>query len=214
MIIFGWTSLRHVKEKGAFYCPQCAAHQDYKLRAPRRWFTLYFIPVIPLDEHGRYVECNACKQTFVENVRDYDPVKQHEAFLSEVEKAARHAMLKMALADGHADEAELVEIAVHYKSITGKDVTLEELKAQLGSAAADQRSVAEYLATAAGMLNDRGKELVMRALLAVALADDNFDQSERDLAIECGKALMMSRAHVLGLLIEADESARRVSAPG
>ena len=50
------------------------------------------------------------------------------------------------------------------------------------------------------------------SLLAVAFADEHMDQSERELAIDCGKDLMMSRAHVLGLLIEAEESARPVAA--
>jgi hypothetical protein len=145
-------------------------------------------------------------------VLEFDPLKEQEKFLSEVEKAARHAMLKMALADGNADEAELVEVAVHYKTITGKEISVAELREQLPAVAADQRSVAEYLKTVSGMLNDHGKELVMRALLAVAFADEHMDQSERELAIDCGKALMMSRAHVLGLLIEAEESARPVAA--
>ena len=209
MIIFGMTSLKHVKDKGQFYCPQCATHKDFKLREPRRWFHLYFIPTIPLDTLGRYVECLQCKGTFVETVLEHDPVADRERFHSEVERAARWVALKMALADGAVTRDEVIEISALLKGLVNRDIGIEELETQVSQVSADERSVEDYLRSMAGQLNDFGKEAVMRGLLSVALADGNFDKTEREYALRCGLALMMSRAHVRGLIAEAEEHAER-----
>lgn len=212
MIIFGMTSLKHVKNKGQFYCPQCSSHKDYKLREPRRWFHLYFIPTIPLNTLGRYVECMQCKGTFVEAVLEHDPVADRDRFHSEVERAARWVSLKMALADGTVMRDELIEISALVKGLVNRDLSVEELEAQVPAVRADERSVEDYLRAMAGQLNDFGKEAVMRGLLSVALADGNFDRAEREFALRCGLALMMSRAHVRGLIDEAVEHAEREGA--
>ncbi|WP_395644797.1 TerB family tellurite resistance protein [Terricaulis sp.] len=212
MIIFGMTSLKHVKEKGTFYCPQCSDHKDYKLREPRRWFHLYFIPVIPLDNLGRYVECKQCKGTFVEQVLQHDPVADHNRFIGEVERATRWVTLKMALADGAATDDELIEISLLLKSLINRDVSVQELKEQVAQVAGDQRSVEDYMHAVVGMLNGTGKAQVMRGLLAVALADGNFDREERAFAKRCGDALLLDPAHTRGLIAEAEDHARREQA--
>lgn len=212
MIIFGLTSLKHVKDKGQFYCPQCVDHKDFKLREPRRWFHLYFIPVIPLDSLGRYVECRQCKGTFVENVLQFDPVADENRFVSEVEKATRWVTLKMALADGAVAREELIEISVLLKSLLNRDVASAELEAEVQAVAADQQSVEGFLKTAAGLLNGEGKAKVMRGLLAVALADGHFDKTERAFAKRCGDALLLDPAHTRGLIADAEDHARRETA--
>lgn len=64
MIIFG-SRARHITiGEGQFYCPQCNTKRDYLHKKAKRYFTLYFIPLIPLDELGEYVECQTCKVTF------------------------------------------------------------------------------------------------------------------------------------------------------
>ena len=214
MIIFGLTSLKHVKDKGQFYCPQCSDHKDFKLREPRRWFHLYFIPIIPLDNLGRYVECRQCKGTFVENVLENDPIAEQNRFRSEVEKAARWVTLKMAMADGSIAQEELIEISVLLKGLLDRDVPIAELEAEAPSVTADQQSVEDYLKTMAGMLNGNGKAQVMRGLLAVALADGHFDKAERAFAIRCGNALLLDPAHTRGLIAEAEEHAAREAAQG
>jgi tellurite resistance protein len=212
MIIFGFTSLKHVKDKGQFYCPQCTDHKDFRLREPRRWFHLYFVPVIPLDSLGRYVECRQCKGTFIENVLNYDPIAEQNRFRSEVEKATRWVTLKMALADGHVAQEELIEIAVLLKSLLDRDVPVAELEAEAPTVASDEQSVEAFLRTAAGLLNGEGKAKVMRGLLAVALADGNFDKAERAFAKRCGDALLLDPAHTRGLIGEAEDHARRETA--
>ena len=64
MIIFG-TRGRHKKlDEGIFYCPNCNQQRQYDHKKIQRYFSLYFIPVIPMDTVTEYIECQTCGTTF------------------------------------------------------------------------------------------------------------------------------------------------------
>ena len=73
MIIFGTRSTTPTVGHGTFVCPRCALERQYRQIAVRQWFTLYFIPVIPLGNRGEYVECTSCAGTFGMEILSYDP---------------------------------------------------------------------------------------------------------------------------------------------
>ena len=64
LIIFGTRGVTYRKAKGNFSCPACQTLTSYRHRRQRRFFTLYFIPVIPLDLLNEWVECDQCRGTF------------------------------------------------------------------------------------------------------------------------------------------------------
>lgn len=64
LIIFGRRTMNHVAGHGNFDCPRCGAGRQYTHKKVKRWFTLYFIPIIPLGTAGEYVECQSCAGTF------------------------------------------------------------------------------------------------------------------------------------------------------
>ena len=68
MIIFGWRAFYRTIAQGMFHCRHCGADRQYRQRAGRRWFTLFFIPVIPLNSVGDYVQCTACRTRYVAGV--------------------------------------------------------------------------------------------------------------------------------------------------
>ena len=55
-IIFGTRGVTSKKDRGQFQCPQCGSGCEYVHKSVRRFFTLYFIPVIPLDHLGEIAE--------------------------------------------------------------------------------------------------------------------------------------------------------------
>jgi transcription elongation factor Elf1 len=70
MIIVG-TKVKHRKiEEGEFFCPKCQAQSVYNLKRAVRYFTLYFIPVVPIAQIGEFVECQSCGLSFVPRVRE------------------------------------------------------------------------------------------------------------------------------------------------
>jgi zinc-ribbon family len=64
MIIFGMGSKHKKIGEGDFYCPHCRGRQYYFHKKAKRYFTLYFIPLIPLNDLGEFIECQTCKSTF------------------------------------------------------------------------------------------------------------------------------------------------------
>ncbi|WP_341252159.1 hypothetical protein [Euzebya pacifica] len=68
MIVFGWRTRFAILWEGMFACPYERQHRQARLREARRWFTLFWIPVIPLARLGRAVECSGCGLSFKEQV--------------------------------------------------------------------------------------------------------------------------------------------------
>jgi hypothetical protein len=69
MIIFG-TRVRHKKiGEGEFFCPKCQSTRRYHHKQAVRAFTLYFIPIFPIQQLGQFVECQTCGTAFEETVR-------------------------------------------------------------------------------------------------------------------------------------------------
>ena len=64
LIIWGTQTTPRCEAKGSFDCPRCSMRRTYALMAIKRWFTLYFLPVIPLGTRGRYVQCESCAETY------------------------------------------------------------------------------------------------------------------------------------------------------
>lgn len=62
--IWGTKGRITVLDTGLFQCPGCNKPQKYAIKQVRRWFTLYFIPLIPLRIVGTYIECNHCGSSF------------------------------------------------------------------------------------------------------------------------------------------------------
>jgi hypothetical protein len=70
MIIFGWRTRESTTGSGTFTCPHCRTSQVYRHVTYRRWFTLYFLPVIPLGRLGEQMECQGCLRCFSPQVLD------------------------------------------------------------------------------------------------------------------------------------------------
>src|SRR5690606_38999057 len=68
-IIFGINSSQKAKTAGQFQCPVCGAPRNYSEIRTGRYFSLFFIPLIPLGSSrtGRVV-CNQCGTEFDSDV--------------------------------------------------------------------------------------------------------------------------------------------------
>ena len=69
MIVFG-SRVRHKRlGEGEFFCPKCQATRRYLHKKAVRYFTLYFIPVFPIQQLGEFVECQTCSVAFQPEAR-------------------------------------------------------------------------------------------------------------------------------------------------
>lgn len=203
-ILFGTRGVTTTPEEGQFYCPSCQTKREYGLKRVRRFFTLFFIPLIPLDKLGEYVECKHCKNTYNPSVLGYDPEAEAAAFQSQYYAAAKHVMVKMMLADGEADKSEVIQMQKHMEALFGTYIDDADMLAEIEQAKNDGQDIESYIQNIAPNLNVNDKEKILMAAVSIALADGNFDNNERNLVIRLGKAMGLTNAHINGVIMEAE----------
>src|SRR6516165_9224700 len=94
LIIFGLRVFYRTIAQGTFHCRRCGGDRQYRHRVGRRWFTLFFIPVIPLNSVGEHVQCTTCRTRYVTEVLSQPTTAQMQAALPAGMRAAASAMLR------------------------------------------------------------------------------------------------------------------------
>jgi tellurite resistance protein len=203
MIIFGSRSVTSTKESGNFTCPGCGGTpQVYSRRVVRRFFTLYFIPILPLGKLGEFYECQHCRNTYNEQVLNFDPAAQQEKSRAEFIEHLKRLMILAALADGRVDPAEIDAIRKTYEGLSGTTLSVPEIEREISLARQAKITPADYTLRFAGNLTDRAKELVIKSVHPVLVADGEMGPDEHDLLNNLAHALDLSGAHFRGILTE------------
>lgn len=198
--VFGTRGLTSRVSEEEFYCAVCDSHQAGDLKRVRKFFTVYYLPVIPLKVVGRYVECRRCGCTFPASILRFPPEAAREKFEAVYERTLRRLLVEMALADRFVTPKELERVRRIYRELTGETIGEDALAEELEKARADERDITDYLEHVAYQLNDSGKELALEAALAVARADGLLREEEKELVENLGEALEMTPDHVRGVL--------------
>jgi len=68
IIIFGSRGVERKIDTGYFHCPSCQCDSPYSRKKITRFFTLYFIPLIPLGSVGEFVRCDQCGSDYATDV--------------------------------------------------------------------------------------------------------------------------------------------------
>ena len=199
MIIWGSYVTKKIIERGEFFCPGCAQHQGYNLRRPKKWGHLYWIPLIPMQELERYVECTACDKAWNESVLQHDPIREQHQRDEGLATMLAQLMLLMS-GQGGLTPALTDRIIDTTDRLIGGHATSESVASAVMSGS-DRNAVLANAARQADHLNDRGKEATLRAVIAVAPTRP-LGEREWILAADIGKQLGMSQAHVSGVLTE------------
>lgn len=192
IIIYGTRGMTSVGAQGRFHCPACG-QSAYQHKKVRRWFTLFFIPLIPLDLAGEYVECGKCFGTYELDVLSYDPAAEAAQFEAAFQVAIRRTMVKMCLADGVVDPEEVKVIREIYSKVARVELSEDDVREEIAEAMTDKRTVQQYLKDGIGRFNLQAKELILKAAYFVAAADGQFQQEEQKLLNNIGAALQMTK---------------------
>jgi uncharacterized tellurite resistance protein B-like protein len=186
MLIWGWRTRRKTLGEGTFFSPAAGRDAPYRLVEARRWFTLFFIPIIPLKVLGIFVECQITKSTYdpriLENPTNADLTDQLAAGVREV-------VCAVISADGAVtSEERRLAIEIVGGHVNGYDeAALDDDLARVGESPLDQRLA--YLSSA---LNEPGKERLLTAAATVMAADASIDDRDRDAVRSIGEKLGMS----------------------
>lgn len=196
MIIWGFRTIFRKIAEGLFHCPKEDADRPYQLKVAQRFFTLFFIPIIPLKKHGEVVECQGCKTRFEPSVLSRPTTPQMAMQLAD---AVRHAVVAVAQADGGASEAErAVALKVVAQFRNDGDYLAPHLEDDLRLLPV--HAVDDQLRAVAGFLSVEGRENVLRSVASVAMADGALSAAEERVLSTVGTGLGMTSAHISGVI--------------
>jgi hypothetical protein len=203
LIIFGLRVFYRTIAQGTFHCRRCGGDRQYRHRAGRRWFTLFFIPVIPLNSVGEHVQCTTCRTKYVTDVLSQPTTTQMQEALPEGMRAAVSAMLRS------GDPASQVSRQRAIEAVVGAGMsgyTEAMLNADLTQ---PFDSIRPALNRVGAQLTVQAKEWYLAEVIRIALADGPLTDGERQAALAIGLDLGMTQAQVLGVVAMTEQSAGR-----
>ena len=206
-IIFGTRGVTMNKDQGQFNCPRCG-HCDYKHKRVRCFFTLYFIPLIPMHQLGEYVECQTCQGTYQVEILQYDPSAANQNFEALFMVAMKQVMIAMLLADGVIDDSEVLELQETFQDVAGVEVTEQDLREEIAVIQQQGSNAIEMVAEFGPGLNEKGKEMVLTAAYQIAMADGVIDPSEQQLMEQLAGKMEITKAHLRGIMAELAEASK------
>ncbi|WP_195210286.1 tellurite resistance TerB family protein [Actinomarinicola tropica] len=197
IFIWGWrTRGSHIGD-GEFYCPNEGGDRRYRLMQARRWFTLFWIPVLPLKVLGEYVECTSCDEPFERKVLDLPTTSQ---MADALRTALRYLVVAIIRSDEKVTNAERrVALDVMGRFHHG-DYALIDLERDIAELEVD--GIDEVVARAGATLSASGQERVVRACVELATADDEISDADLDIIATAGRSMGMTPAHIKGVLDE------------
>ncbi|MDZ4849072.1 MAG: zinc-ribbon domain-containing protein [Pirellulaceae bacterium] len=202
MIIWGTRGLVSTVEEGTFHCPSCNLQRAFRLRQSRNWFTLYFIPVIPLNVAGRFVECASCGGSYAEEIRSYDPVRERK----KTEEQMLRVMVLSALADGQVDQGERNSIEQQYLDFAGLPVLDSVLDQEIAMAQQSGTTLNQYLGSQANQLTPHGKALIVKLAFETMSSSGGLEEGHQKELSQLAKTLGIPEEQYRALIAHISEA--------
>ena len=203
LIIFGFRAFFRTLAQGTFHCRRCGGDREYRHRAGRRWFTLFFLPVIPLNAVGEHVQCTSCRTRYVTDVLSQPTTAQMQAALPAGMRAAVSAMLRSGDPSNPASRQRAVEAV---KGSGVPDYTEAMLDADLMQSF---DAIRPALNQVGSQLAIQAREWYLAEVIRIAMADGPLTETERHAALAIGADLGMTQAQVIGVVAMTEQSAGR-----
>jgi hypothetical protein len=203
LIILGLRVFYRTMAQAMFYCRRCGGDREYRHRAGRRWFTVFFLPVIPLNQVGEHVQCTTCRTRYVTDVLSQPTTARMQEALPAGMRAAVSAMLRSGDPSSPVSRQRAIEAVIGSGVPDYDEATLS----------ADLMQPFEAIRPA---LNQVGTQLTIQArewylaeVIRIALADGPLSETERQAALAIGADLGMTQAQVIGVVAMTEQSAGR-----
>ena len=203
LIIFGLRVFYRTIAQGIFHCRRCGGDREYRHREGRRWFTLFFIPVIPLNSASEHVQCATCRARYVTDVLSLPTTAQMQSALPAGMRAAASAMLRSGDPASPVARQRAIEAVVGAGMPDYNDTALD----------ADLTQPFEAIRPA---LNEVGAQLTVQArewyladVIRIGMSDGPLTEGERQAAVAVGNDLGMTYAQAIGVIATTEQSAGR-----
>jgi uncharacterized tellurite resistance protein B-like protein len=204
MILYGTTTLTLSGERGQFYCPRCGRHSEFRQRNVRRFFTLYFIPLIPLNVIDSHVRCGACKGQFALEAKQFSKEDYEQKSRDAFAVILLRAMILIMLADGTIDPAELAELErLLAGNSSSLDVTRDTISQQIVLARQAGISVLTFLQNVSDHLDERQKNEIVRCCFLISTAAGDLREQQMQQLYQFPSALGIQESRFRDIIEEA-----------
>ena len=194
MLIIGLRTIWKTLRGGTFHCPNERTDRPYIVQEARRFFAIFFIPLIPLGKAGQAVRCESCKNRFPVSVLDQPTAIDRTDQLA---RAVRTVAVAMAAADGASDAAvrsRTVDLVNEY------DPGYDDAKLREDLRLLPVHDVQSVVAAVASGLDGPGKERFVTDMLSIATSNGEMTAAERRVLDALAAGLAMTPAHLRGVL--------------
>jgi len=193
-IIWGLRIIYRTLAQGVFYCRKCGGDRHYRHRAGRRFITVFFIPLIPLNKTGEHVQCTTCKTRYVTDVLSAPTAARMQSAIPAGTRAMVGLMLRTGGLDSAAARKQAIEVVVGSGE---KDYDEDKLAADVAQSLDAARAAMTELG---GQLRPEAKEWYLAGVIRIALADGPLTDNERATAEMIASDLGMTKAQALGVI--------------
>jgi hypothetical protein len=203
LLIFGVRVCYWTIAQGAFYCDRCGGDRPCRQRAGRRWLTLIFLPVIPLNSVGDHVQCRTCRTRYETGVLAVPTAAQMLAALPAGIRAAASVILR---ADGPPSPAarQRAIAAVVTAGMPGYNQTILNGDLNLPSV-----TITSALKEVGEQLTIQAREWYLADVIRIVMSDGPLTEGERQAAVAIGLDLGMTLAQSIGVIAATEHSAGR-----
>lgn len=208
MIIFGWRVLWRPVGNGMFHCQRCGGDRQFHHLVGRRWFHLFFVPVIPLAHAGQHVRCTVCGTRYRMEVLKIPTTAQMQVALPNGMRVAAVAMLRAAGGGGEPARRRAVDairaagLADYDYPVLDGDLSASSMAPQPG------QDLAQALNSLAVQLAIPAREWFLAEVVRIGLADGPLSDDERRAVHDIATQLGMSHAQAHGVIAVTEEGAQ------
>jgi len=196
MIIYGTRGRNVHTDSGEFTCPRCGIEQSYKHYEVKNYFTLYFIPLIPIGSAGEFVECEGCAGTFAPEILTYDPEVEREEMATTFRRLSVLFLLDVNRCTSSTLQSlqEIVGDTVHM------DIEREDIAKDVKQAQSASPDIKKFFKNQTSEFSEEGKFLLVITLRKILESESPLLQHEKDRMAELGKAMGLRAKHVKQVL--------------
>lgn len=163
------------RDKGKFFCPSCINESSYQRKLVRRFLTVFFIPLIPLDVESDTLKCDVCGTQWLPDVLEFDP----QAYRREFHTHLLRVMVLLILDDGRINERQVAVMQEVYQEVAGHTLTRAQLATEFELAKQHNLSAVDYLRRVDLRLGEPAKDRIIRAAFLTATATGQLSELQQ-----------------------------------
>jgi zinc-ribbon family len=201
LVIWGLRVIYRTIARGVFFCRKCGGDRDYRRRTGRRFITVFFIPLIPLNKTGEHVQCSRCKTRYVTEVLRVPTVARMQRALPAGMRVLVTAMLRAGDPANAAARRRAIEAVIGAGAENYND---DSLDADLAQPAEAGRPA---IAALGNQLQVHAREWYLAEIIRIAMADGPLTGAERAAADSLAAGLGLTQAQTIGVITLTEQGA-------